>query len=321
MTEKKGRIILGPMEGVLDVLMRETLTSINHYDLCVTEFIRVVDRLLPESVFHRYCPELERGSTTRSGTPVRIQLLGQEPEWMAENAVRAIELGSPGVDLNFGCPAKSVNRNRGGATLLKDPEQIYQIIKQCREAVDNDHVVSAKIRLGWDDPSQCDEVVDAVCQANASELTIHARTKEDGYRADAIKWSYIGEMRQKYTIPMIANGEIWDFETGQACREISGCDDLMVCRGALHLPNIANVVQENAAPMAWSEVLHLLQRYSQFELSNFKAAYYPNRIKQWFKYLRHQYPEAKELFSEIRTLTKTEEIVSLLDVKASQHIR
>ena len=122
------KIILAPMEGVADELMRELLTSLNHYDFCITEFVRVVSSLIPKHVFTRACPELDYGCVTRSGTPLRMQLLGQEPDWMAENAVRALEMGSHGIDINFGCPAKAVNKSKGGAILLNEPEQIYRIV-------------------------------------------------------------------------------------------------------------------------------------------------------------------------------------------------
>lgn len=88
------RVLLAPMEGVLDSLVRELLTEVNDYDLCITEFVRVVDQLLPVKVFHRICPELQNASRTPSGTLVRVQLLGQFPQWLAENAARAVELGS-----------------------------------------------------------------------------------------------------------------------------------------------------------------------------------------------------------------------------------
>ena len=111
------RVLLAPMEGVLDSLVRRLLSEVNDYDLCITEFVRVVDTLLPAKTFYRLCPELQQGSRTPSGTLVRVQLLGQHPEWLAENANRAIELGSWGVDLNCGCPSKTVNGSGGGATL------------------------------------------------------------------------------------------------------------------------------------------------------------------------------------------------------------
>src|SRR5688500_14925422 len=112
------RVLLAPMEGVLDSLVRQLLSEVNDYDLCITEFLRVVDQLLPVKSYYRLCPELHNASRTPSGTRVRMQLLGQHPEWLAENAARAVELGSWGVDLNCGCPSKLVNGSGGGATLL-----------------------------------------------------------------------------------------------------------------------------------------------------------------------------------------------------------
>lgn len=304
------RVILGPMEGVLDHLMREMLTQINDYDFCVTEFVRVINLPLPDHVFYRLCPELKQGSRTKAGVPVKVQLLGQEPHWMAENAVRAAELGACGVDLNFGCPAKMVNQSKGGAALLQHPELIYQVIKACRDAVPSDIPVTAKIRLGWENPDDCFEIVDAVQQAGADELTVHARTKAGGYKASEIKWNYIDQIRQKTTVPLIANGEIWNYADGQACIETTGVDSLMVCRGALNVPNLGNIVKHNHSAMPWHEVVDLLLEYSAYEVRGDKGKYYPNRVKQWFSYLRQSYPQAADLFREIRTMTEVDPIVS-----------
>ena len=158
------------MEGVADELMRELLTSLNHYDFCVTEFIRVVDCLVPKHIFRKICPELDRHCLTKSGTPLRMQLLGQEPDWMAENAIRALEMGSHGVDVNFGCPAKAVNKSKGGAVLLNEPEKIYQIMAKIRAAIGMDATLSAKIRLGFNDASKLDEIVSAIESANVNPV-------------------------------------------------------------------------------------------------------------------------------------------------------
>ncbi|MDE1313621.1 tRNA dihydrouridine(16) synthase DusC [Vibrio aestuarianus] len=314
------RVILGPMEGVLDHLMRELLTQINDYDLCVTEFVRVIDQLLPDHVFDRLCPELENDSCTQSGVPVHVQLLGQEANWMAENAVRAASLGARGIDLNFGCPARLVNRSKGGAALLQHPELIYQVVKACRDAVPDHIPVSAKIRLGWEDPNDCFEIVDAIEQAGANELTVHARTKAGGYKASEIKWDYINQIRQKTSIPLIANGEIWNYADGQACIETTGVDSLMVCRGAFNVPNLGNVVKHNHKVMPWYDVVDLMLRYSQYEIKGDKGLYYPNRVKQWFAYLRQQYPQANELFREIRTFNTAAPIVEHIErYRASLH--
>lgn len=302
------RVLLAPMEGVLDSLVRELLTEVNDYDLCITEFVRVVDLLLPAKVFHRLCPELHNNSRTPSGTLVRIQLLGQYPQWLAENAARAVELGSYGVDLNCGCPSKLVNGSGGGATLLKDPELIYRGAKAMREAVPAHLPVTVKVRLGWDNSDRQFEIADAVQQAGASELAVHGRTKEQGYKAEHINWQAIGEIRQRLTIPVIANGEIWDWQSAQDCMAISGCDAVMIGRGALNIPNLSRVVKYNEPRMPWPEVVTLLQKYTRLEKQGDTGLYHVARIKQWLGYLRKEYSEATELFQEIRALNNSPDI-------------
>lgn len=294
-------VILAPMQGVLDPFVRNLLTSVNDYDLCISEFVRVVDQRLPKKTFYRLAPELYQGGLTDSGTPVRVQLLGQHPQWLAENAALAIELGSHGVDLNCGCPSKTVNGSNGGASLLKDPELIYRATKAMREAVPSDKIVSVKVRLGWDSVSQCFEIADAVEQGGANEITVHGRTKADGYRAERINWQAIGEIQQRLSIPVIANGEIWDFESAKNCQKITACKALMIGRGALNTPNLSKVVKYNAPKMAWNEVLQLLFKYVQMENQFDTGFYHVARIKQWLRYLDKEYSQAVELFDILKT--------------------
>ena len=128
-------IWLAPMEGLLDHGLRDTLTRVGGIDLCVSEFIRVTDTVLPPRAFTRVVPELRNGSRTVAGVPVRVQLLGSDPVCLAENAASLAELAPAGIDLNFGCPAKTVNRHRGGAVLLDEPELVGRIVAQVRRAV------------------------------------------------------------------------------------------------------------------------------------------------------------------------------------------
>ncbi|SCX62454.1 tRNA-dihydrouridine synthase C [Kosakonia sacchari] len=306
------RVLLAPMEGVLDSLVRELLTEVNDYDLCITEFLRVVDQRLPVKSFYKICPELHRQSRTPSGTLVRIQLLGQYPQWLAENAARAVELGSWGVDLNCGCPSKLVNGSGGGATLLKDPELIYRGAKAMREAVPSHLPVTVKVRLGWDSPARAFEIADAVQQAGASELAVHGRTKEEGYKAECINWQAIGEIRKRLTIPVIANGEIWDWQSAQDCMATTGCDAVMIGRGALNVPNLSRVVKYNEPRMPWPEVVELLAKYSRLEKQGDTGLYHVARIKQWLGYLRKEYLEASELFTEIRAYKNSDDIAQAI---------
>lgn len=296
------RVILAPMQGVLDPFVRQLLTAVNDYDLCISEFVRVVDQKLPKKTFYRLCPELHHQGLTPSGTPVRVQILGQYPEWLAENADLAIQLGSHGIDLNCGCPSKTVNGSQGGASLLKNPELIYQATKAIRKAVPKDLPVSVKVRLGWDSDSSAFEIADAVQQGGATEITVHGRTKMDGYRAERINWQKIAEIRQRLTIPVIANGEIWDVDSAKKCVEVTACKSVMIGRGALQVPNLSKVVKFAESKMPWQQVLDLLYTYVQMENEHDdKGFYHIARIKQWLRYLDKEYPEANDLFALLRT--------------------
>lgn len=304
-------ISLAPMEGVVDHLMRDMLTHIGGYDLCVTEFVRVVDQLLPAKVFYRLCPELKQQGRTDAGTPVKVQLLGQDPACLAENAARAIELGSHGIDLNFGCPAKTVNKSKGGAVLLKETQSLYAIVSAVRHAVDRQHMVTAKMRLGFEDKTLAIDNALALEGAGADLITVHARTKTEGYKPPAY-WDWIARIREQVSIPVVANGEIWTAADARACQQQSHCQDIMLGRGALALPNLAQVIR-GAEPMDWSSVKELLVNYSGYEIYGDKGRYYPNRIKQWLGYLKRQYQQAHELFEQIRTLKTAAQILPCLE--------
>jgi tRNA-dihydrouridine synthase C len=301
-------ITLAPMEGVVDHLMRDMLTQVGGFDLCVTEFVRVVDQLMPKRVFHRICPELNNQGFTPNGVPVKVQLLGQHADWLAENAFRAVELGSHGVDLNFGCPAKTVNKSKGGAILLREPETIYKIVNAVRQAVPKEHTVSAKMRLGFDDTSLAIANAQAISDAGANSLVIHARTKVDGYKPPAY-WDWIAKIKQDVDIPIVANGEIWNEQDAVNCQQQSDCDNIMLGRGALAMPNLAQVIKNTEQHMLWEHVKALLVLYSGYELFGDKGKYYPNRVKQWLGYLSRQYPEAKALFMRIRALKSADAIL------------
>jgi tRNA-dihydrouridine synthase C len=262
-------------------------------------------------------PELENNGFTPSGVPVRLQLLGSQPNTLAMNAQRAIELGSHGIDLNLGCPAKTVNKSQGGAALLKDPQLISNAVFAMREVVPSDKTLSVKIRLGWDDPNCVHEIVDAIVLAGADELTIHARTKEDGYKAEAIKWHYIAQVKERLALEgralsIIANGEIWNVEDAAACRKISNCNDIMIGRGALATPNLAAMVAGISEKMSWSDVVQMIIDYRKVQVVGSKGHHYSSRVKQWLSQMRQSYPEANVLFSDIRKIKSSEDMMIAL---------
>lgn len=308
------RIFLAPMEGVVDHHMRQTLTAIkpSGIDICVTEFVRVTSHLLPNKVFLKAAPELEQ----HANYPLRLQLLGSVPETLAENAAKAAAMGAPAIDLNFGCPSKTVNNHKGGACLLDDTSLIHDIVAAVREAVPAEIPVTAKIRLGYDDRASYLRNAEAIELAGANELVVHARSKADGYKPPA-HWHYIGEIRQQLSIPVVANGEIWSLEDYQNCIEQCGRGDIMLGRGLLARPDLAYAIKQyeaglNYELMPWAELLiHVRMFFSGTSLS-YPAKHTGNRLKQWLFYLKRNFPEADALFEKIKKLRDREEILKAL---------
>lgn len=312
LTIQHGRpaVILAPMEGITDAPMRAVLTQIGGFSHVVSEFIRVSQTVVPKKCFRRDLPESRNGFRTESGILVQPQLLGGDPERVAESARNAVELGAPGMDLNFGCPAPTVNRNDGGATLLKYPDRLEAIVAAVRKAVPSHLPVSAKLRLGWDDPSVIIENVKRAEAGGASWITIHGRTKMNGYMPPAY-WDWIARAKLAVSIPVVANGDIWRIEDFRRCREITGCEHFMIGRSALADPWLAlrisselGLASEGSFPNgipspkdleAWLPFLHRFAEYSaQFadegnSATKTDSRYCARRVKQWLRYSDQQF--------------------------------
>lgn len=311
-------ILLAPMEGLLDFALRDILTRVGGIDRCVSEFIRVTDTLLPERAFRRIVPELMHGGRTPAGVPVRAQLLGSDPACMADNAARLAGMGPAGIDINFGCPAKVVNRHGGGAALLKEPELMERVVAAVRRAVPADMPVSAKMRLGFDDDSRAIECAQAIVSGGAGELVVHARTKAHGYRPPAY-WERIADIRAAVNIPLVANGEIWTVADALRCREVSGCTDLMLGRGIVTDPGLALAIRfavqgDADAPLpGWPALQPLLHTFWGLIEANIEPRHRAGRLKQWLNFLRRRFPEAEEAYQAVRTITDSRVITAWLD--------
>ncbi|MES2625384.1 MAG: tRNA-dihydrouridine synthase [Pseudomonadota bacterium] len=311
------RIILAPMEGLADVHLRRLITAQGGFDWVVSEFLRVVDRPYPDKVFHNICPELLQGGRTDSGTPVRVQLLGNHLESMAYNAQRAIALGSHGIDINFGCPSKTVNRSMGGAVLLKEPDTLYRVVSAVRNALPKSVVVSAKMRLGYDDTALMLENAAAIEAAGADELTVHARTRLQRYTPPA-HWDELGRIREHIKIPLIANGDIYSVDDYHRCVAASGTVDVMLGRGAVRLPTLANQIRANqSAVTQWATISCLLHKFWQEINLTLPPRDCVGRIKQWVNYLRQSHPEAETLWGSIREENNSQKMNVLL-IEAGQ---
>ncbi len=345
-------LILAPMEGITDAPMRATLSHVGGYSHLVSEFIRVSTSILPPRVFRREVPESDHGFKTNAGTSVQVQLLGGDPIRIAESAASALSLGAPGIDLNFGCPAQTVNRNDGGATLLKYPARLEAIVRNVRSEVTRvagaTIPVSAKLRLGWDDPSAILENIRRAEAGGAAWITIHARTKLNGYQPPAY-WEWIARARELVSIPVVANGDIWTIEDFRKCREVTGCEHFMIGRGALadpwlslrisrelsvsavttdvagSLPASAPSFPERTDISAWLPLLRQFAEYSaeyadrNLGITKEDSRYCARRIKQWLRYSEIYWKT--DWFTATKRLETLTEIIAELELRATPGLK
>lgn len=322
----KAALVLAPMDGVTDSLMRGLLTRCMPFTYSVTEFIRVSNLAPPDHVFHRDVPELLRSGQTESGVVVGVQLLGGDPSLMAESAYRAAALGAKVIDINFGCPAPTVNRHDGGATLLRYPCRLEEITRAVRSAVPNEIPVSAKLRLGWEDPSDIYQNAERVARGGASWITIHGRTKMQGYTPPAY-WRPIGEVARSLSIPVVANGEIWTLDDLKRCKELTDCEHFMVGRGALADPGLLaecaaylgiQVASEATSVSRdfsrWRELLLELMSVSRTAAESDRKTV--ARVKQWLSYASRR--KTIGWFDQVKRTRDSAELLRALDSVAAQ---
>lgn len=317
------RVVLAPMEGLLDDVLRGVLTRLGRYEWVVSEFVRVSGTLLPHRVYLRTSPELRKHSKTTAGTPLRVQLLGSDPVSMQENAAHLVELAPAGIDLNFGCPAPTVNRHRGGAVLLDEPELVHRIAAAVRKVVPAHIPFSAKMRIGVNDTARALDSARALADAGVDLLAVHARTKAQGYRPPA-HWSWIGRIAEAVAVPVIANGEVWCEADWQKCRSESGVTDLMLGRGAVADPFLVTRLQRSGQGAGlvepgpvdrdaeWRIIGPLIAAFWEAVQLKVAPRHAPGRLKQWLNLLRRNYPQAEALFNAVRPALDPRAISALL---------
>lgn len=315
-------LALAPMDGVTDHVYRELLTSLGRghsgISLCVSEFVRVTRDCVQPQVLRRACPELDRGGRTRSGVEVFVQLLGGDPEPMAASAALAAQLGAPGIDINFGCPAKTVNRHDGGASILKTPCRVEQITAAVRQAVPAAIPVTVKVRLGWDGAEHLAEIARGAEAGGAAWLTVHARTRLQLYRPP-VDWIALARAREAVAIPVVANGDLYTADDLQRCAAQSGCHAFMIGRGSMGRPWLFRQARGHAEPeFEASRYRALLREYA----ARLVEAGAPERaalgrVKQWLRLGAPAFAEVDALFQAIKGSTSLERALELLQDSAS----
>lgn len=302
-------LLLAPMEGLGDRAFRRAMVSIGGFDQACTEFLRVPTNAHVPSLAKQYI------ANETDPIPQAAQLMGSDPELMADMAREVVKRGAPRVDLNCGCPSNTVTGRGAGSSLLKEPNHLHKVAKAMVQAVDVP--VTAKLRAGFEDISLFKENLLAAQESGIRFLTLHPRTKVDGYGPPA-RWELIAEAKQLLRIPVVGNGDILSVNDAVRMLNWTKCDALMIGRGSVINPFIFQEIQSHFLGKSfqrnWEMMEHFLAVFVENIFSEMPLRSRLNKIKQLASFLLQASAELKEKRQDFlrRTYSSVEECINYL---------
>lgn len=266
---------LAPMEGVGDSCFRKAMASIGGFDEAVRDFLRVPANAHIKSLGRVYeADEL-------APIPLAAQIMGSDNEHMAAMAQELVERGAKRIDVNCGCPSNTVTGKGAGSSLLKNPDFLHEVAKSVVDAVSVP--VTLKMRSGFEDISLFRENLLAAQESGVRYITLHPRTKVDGYAPPA-RWDLIAEAKSILSIPLVGNGDIFTVENALDMLRTTGCDALMIGRGSIMNPFIFHQIKAHFAKEIYVPKWEDLMRYFDVYLSSMgpdtPLKYQVNKLKQ-----------------------------------------
>ena len=315
-------LVLAPMEGVMDAPMRALIADLGGFDFGVSEFVRVGQGVVSAKSILRDIPDLTGPVFGSARLPLQLQLLGDSAELLAGTAIEGCIAGARAIDINFGCPAPTILRHSGGASLLRTPSNITEIVSAVRKALPAVIPVSAKIRLGWEDPNEVDAIARAVEDGGANWITIHARTKLEGYRR-GVHWDAVARVKSRLSIPVVANGDLFTAEDVARCAAETGCFHFMIGRGILNNPFLAHDIRTSRSlPVLRMDIPSLLPDRIRLGIERYAAltrdqaansGFIPSRVKQWIGMVRDISDAVpRQVLTAVKRARTTSELLMLI---------
>ena len=303
------RVLQSPLSGVTDMVFRALVRKYAPDSMMYTEMVSA------KEIHH--LKELPRVMAIASDEqPISIQLFDCRPDFMAEAAQKAVAEGAQTIDINMGCPVNKITKKGGGSSLLRQPEVAEAIVQTVVKAVDVP--VTVKTRLGWNDKEiNILDFAKRMEQAGAVMLTLHGRTRAQGYNGNA-DWQWIAKVKQALKIPVIANGDIFSVEAAIACLEVTGADGVMCSRGTLGYPFLVGEIDhyfktgEKLAPPTIVDKLECAKEHLQglWEYKGDKGIFQARKHLTWYC---KDFTGAAELRDELAQITSVAEGTSILD--------
>lgn len=297
------------MEGVGDRSFRRAMAFIGGFDEAVRDFLRVPENAHVKSLAKPYFAD------ELAPIPLAAQIMGSDPILMAEMAQELAARGAPRIDINCGCPSNTVTGRGAGSSLLRDPESLHEVAKAVVQSV---HIpVTLKMRSGFDDISLFEENLKAAESSGVRYITLHPRTKVDGYGPPA-RWDLIAKAKSILKIPLVGNGDILTVSDALNILQQTGCDAIMIGRGSVRNPFIFRQIKAHFANEQFTpqkEDLMQFFRIFLMEMQDTPPKTRINKLKQLLGFVLKESPYRQQILSSCHKeaedlLKEAEEIFS-----------